>query len=63
MSISSHTMTETAIPGTMLTRNNQCQENVSVKKPPIVGPKVDERFRISEISTITVASCGPRNFV
>src|ERR1700758_4819114 len=63
MSITSHTTMATAIPGTMLTRNNQCHEKVSVKNPPIVGPIVDDRFRIREISTINVASCGPRNFV
>ena len=58
-----HTTAATRIPGTMLTRNSQCQEKVSVRKPPIVGPKVDDRFRISEIMTMTDASCGMRNFV
>ena len=34
-----------------------------VKNAPIVGPKVDERFRISPISTMICANCGIRNFV
>ena len=63
MSIVSQTVTTTPMPGTMLTRKSQFQEKVSVKNPPIVGPRVEDRFRISEISTMTVASWGPRNLV
>src|SRR6516162_11182873 len=63
MSINSQTVTATTMPGARLTRNSQCHDQVSVKNPPIVGPKVDDRFKISEISTITVASGGIRNFV
>src|SRR6516225_786955 len=63
MSINNHTVTATTMPGARLTRNNQCQDQVSVRKPPIVGPRVDDMFRISEISTMTVANCGMRNFV
>ena len=42
-----------ADPGTMLTRNSQCQENVSVRNPPSVGPKVDDRLRITEMIAMT----------
>src|SRR5215469_12746673 len=62
MSISSQTVIATAMPGTMLTKNSHCQEKASVKNPPTVGPKVEDRVKISEIITIRLASCGPRNF-
>ncbi len=63
MSIVTHTTAATNRPGTMLTKNSQCQENVSVKKPPRVGPKVDDRLRITEMIAMTVARCRPRNLV
>jgi hypothetical protein len=63
MSIVTHTTVATKRPGTMLTKNNQCQEKVSVKNPPRVGPKVDDRLRITEMMAMTVASCRPRNLV
>ena len=63
MSTQTQTTAATAMPGTMLTRNSQCQEKVSVRKPPIVGPKVDDRFKITEIITISRVSGGPRNRV
>src|SRR6516225_8450891 len=43
MSIVNHTTAATERPGTMLTRNNQCQEKLSVRKPPTVGPMVPDR--------------------
>jgi len=46
----------------MLTRNSQCQEKVSVRKPPTAGPIVPERLKIIEMITIRVTSGGPRNF-
>jgi hypothetical protein len=46
----------------MFTRNIQCQEKVSVRKPPMVGPMVPERLKIIEMITISVTSGGPRNF-
>ena len=62
MSIASHTTVATKRPGTTLTRNSQCQEKVSVRKPPTVGPIVPEMLNRNEIMTIKVTSCGPRNF-
>jgi hypothetical protein len=46
----------------MLTRNIQCQENVSVRKPPMVGTMVPEMLKSIEMMTISVTSGGPRNF-
>jgi len=46
----------------MLTRNSQCQEKVSVRKPPMVGPMVPEILKSIEMMTINVTSGGPRNF-
>ena len=61
MSIVTHTTAATKRPGTMLTRNNQCQEKLSVRKPPTVGPMVPDRLKIIEMITIRVTSGGPRN--
>jgi hypothetical protein len=63
MSIVAHTTAATSRPGMMLTRNSQCHENISVRKPPIVGPKVEDRFRMIEIITSIAGSFGPRNRV
>jgi hypothetical protein len=43
-------------PTVWLTKNSQCQESVSVKNPPRVGPKVDDRLRMTEMIAMTVAS-------
>jgi hypothetical protein len=56
----SHTTAATARPGTMLTRKSQCQENVSVKNPPSVGPKVPAKLKITEMMAMTVARWRPR---
>ena len=63
MSIVTHTTAATRRPGTMFTKNTQFHENLSVKKPPRVGPTVDDRLRITEMIAITVAKCRPRNLV
>ena len=63
ISMVAHTIAATARPGTMLTRNSQCQDSVSVKNPPRVGPKVEDRLRITEMIAITLAKWRPRNFV
>ena len=47
----------------MFTKNSQFPENLSVKKPPRVGPTVDDRLRITEMIAMTVASCWPRNLL
>src|SRR5207248_4007717 len=63
ISIVTHTTAATAKPGTMLTRKSQCQEKVSVKNPPSVGPSVEDKLSITEIIEMTLASCRPWNFV
>jgi len=56
MSIVAHTIAATARPGTMLIRKSQCQDSVSVKNPPRVGPKVDDRLKMTEMIAMTLAS-------
>ena len=52
----------TAIPGPTLTRNSQCQENRSVRYPPIVGPIVGARVATRPI-TGEISACRPRKMV
>jgi len=40
------------MPGTMLMKNSQCQENASVKMPPTVGPMVGASVATSPMNGV-----------
>ena len=42
----------TMMPGTMLMKNSQCQENASVRIPPTVGPMVGASVATSPMSGV-----------
>ena len=37
-----------------MTRKSQCHENVSVKNPPSVGPRVDARLKMTEMIAMPI---------